>query len=309
MNVEYLREFAYLAETLSFGITAQHFYLSPSVLSKHISAIEDELSVRLLNRDRHHVSLTKEGSTFYHDIAIMLEQYDRALANVSPKHRDYRLYLRIGYLRGAARPFLPRLLHHLETAYPDVKAELTCMEYGDLIRAHRSLQVDVIFNMDFDPEARVACDSQPVYRDNLFVAVNRSHRLAHCVEGIEPDALAGERVILPDRQTYPGYAERCESFVEGICDIDDAPRYRDIDTFYLHVALGECVGFTSGHNRDLFEGHAALIPIFGVESSYTISAQWLKRADEQIGVIARDLADVCAAYMRGWRDGAPRAEI
>ena len=35
MNIEHLREFSYLAETLSFSITAKHFYLSTSVLSIH----------------------------------------------------------------------------------------------------------------------------------------------------------------------------------------------------------------------------------------------------------------------------------
>ena len=52
MNIERLREFSYLAETLSFSITAKHFYLSTSVLSKHIAAIEADLGVRLFERDR-----------------------------------------------------------------------------------------------------------------------------------------------------------------------------------------------------------------------------------------------------------------
>lgn len=52
MSIEPLREFSYLAETLSFSITAKHFYLSTSVLSKRIAVIEADLGVRLFERDR-----------------------------------------------------------------------------------------------------------------------------------------------------------------------------------------------------------------------------------------------------------------
>ena len=51
MNIDHLREFVYLAETLSFAATARHFFISASVLSKHVSALEDDLQVKLFVRD------------------------------------------------------------------------------------------------------------------------------------------------------------------------------------------------------------------------------------------------------------------
>ena len=43
MNIEYLREFSYLAESLSFNVTSKHFFISTSTLSKHVASMEDEL--------------------------------------------------------------------------------------------------------------------------------------------------------------------------------------------------------------------------------------------------------------------------
>lgn len=58
MNIESLSEFAYLADTLSFRRTAEHFYVSRSVISRHLAALEDALGVVLLERNARGVELT-----------------------------------------------------------------------------------------------------------------------------------------------------------------------------------------------------------------------------------------------------------
>lgn len=61
MNIEHLREFEYLAENLSFRDTARHFFVSPSVISRHISAMEDELGTKLFVRSKQSVAITDAG--------------------------------------------------------------------------------------------------------------------------------------------------------------------------------------------------------------------------------------------------------
>ena len=50
MNIEYLREFAALAENGNYLETAEELYMSQSTLSKHIMKMEKELGTRV---DRH----------------------------------------------------------------------------------------------------------------------------------------------------------------------------------------------------------------------------------------------------------------
>ena len=302
MNIDHLREFTYLAETLSFAATARHFFIGASVLSKHIAAMEDDLQVKLFERGGRSVSLTEDGEAFYRDIVGVVDGYDRAVANLEARRANADLRLRIGYLRGAARPFLPKLVRYMEKEHPEVELDLRCMEYGELIRAHRSHAVDVIFNMDFDLEAVDACDSELVYADQLYVVVGKKHRLAKNEE-VAVGELAGERMLLPDEQSYPGLAQRYEHIVRNSCDVTLAKRYKDIDTFYLRIAQNNCVGFSSGHNYRQFEGRAVFLPLRGIDTSYTVSAQWLKGCDERIVEIARELARVCAEYMQSWSDG------
>lgn len=302
MNIDHLREFAYLAETLSFAATARHFFMGASVLSKHIAAMEEDLQAKLFERGGKGVSLTDDGEAFYRDIVSVVDGYDRAVANLEARRADVDLRLRVGYLRGAARPFLPKFVRFMEKEHPEVELDLRCMEYGELIRAHRSHAVDVIFNLDFDPEAVEACDSEPVYRDRIYVVVGKGHRLAKGAD-VAVGELAGERLMLPDEQAYPGLAQAFERIVRNSCDASQARRYRDIDTFYFHIAQGGFAGFSSGHNYRQFEGRAAFLPLAGVDTSYTVSAQWLKGADERVARIAREAARACSEYMEGWSDG------
>lgn len=303
MNIEHLKEFVYLAETLSFTATARHFFLSPSVLSKHIASLEDDFQVKLFDRGNRTVLLTEDGEALYNDILAVVDRFDAAVANLRSRRANKEFRLRIGYLRGAARPFLPALVNHLEKSHPEIDLDIVCLEYGELIRQHRCHRMDIILNMDFDPEAVDACDSQVIYRDRLYAVVGRTHRLAARTEGIAIEELADEPLILPDEQAYPGLAQRYDAILGDLCRKDGAKRYKDIDSFYLTVAQGRCVGFSSGHNRAQFEGRAAFLPVVDRDTSYTVSAQWLKGADERIAAIGREISDVCAEFMRDWDDG------
>lgn len=214
--------------------------------------------------------------------------------------------MRVGYLRGAARPFLPKFVSYMEEAHPEVDLDIRCMEYGELIRAHRTCNVDVILNMDLDPEAVDACGFERIYSDKLYVVVGKRHRLAKNSD-VMVGELSGERLILPDEQSYPGLAQSYERIIRNSCDVSLAKRYKDIDTFYFRIAQGDCAGFSSGHNFRQFEGSAVFLPLRGIDTSFTVSAQWLKRGDPRIADVARDVARACAGYMQGWSDRVSQA--
>jgi len=65
---------------------------------------------------------------------------------------------------------LPKFVRYMEKEHPEVELDIRCLEYGELIRAHRMHNVDVIFNMDFDPEAVDACDSERIYSGTCRIA-------------------------------------------------------------------------------------------------------------------------------------------
>lgn len=61
MEISYYREFVVLAETCSYGETADRTYVSTSALSKHIKALEGYLGAPLFRRTSRKVELTDFG--------------------------------------------------------------------------------------------------------------------------------------------------------------------------------------------------------------------------------------------------------
>lgn len=303
MNIEHLREFSYLAETLSFNITAKHFFISTSVLSKHIAAMEADLGVRLFERDRHGVELTHEGREFYEGVACVLADYDHALARIAPERLRQRKTLRVGYLRNAVRPFLARFVAFFKDNYPTIDLEITCMEYRELLYEHRSHRVDVLLNMEVDPEAELACDNAYIYTDRIYAVVAKGNPLAARAEGITVDELAGSKLVLPDIAAYPGYVQRCEAIVREVDDIEVVCRYKDIDTFAFYLEEGGYVGFSSGHNARVLGEHLAFVPIRNLATNYDVTARWLRVTDPELIEATKAAAAACATYMAHWDDG------
>ena len=61
MEIEQLRVFLTLAETKNFTRAAERLFVSHSTVSRSLSALEDELGVRLVERDNRVAGLTAAG--------------------------------------------------------------------------------------------------------------------------------------------------------------------------------------------------------------------------------------------------------
>ncbi len=53
--------FLAMTENLSFSKTAEEFYITQPTVSRQISMLEEEWGVRLFDRNKRHVSITKAG--------------------------------------------------------------------------------------------------------------------------------------------------------------------------------------------------------------------------------------------------------
>lgn len=293
VDIDHLREFIYLAETLSFQVTAKHFYISQSVLSKHISSMEREVGTRPFDRGRHHVLLTEAGSMFYLDMLKVLNDYGRGLAHLEELRGGGDFSLSVGYLRNAARPFLGTFLNYIEEKHPDARTDITSMEFGELIRAHRSHRIDVGLTMHFDPEADVACDVFDVYRDELYLITAKDHPLASRGGEVSREDLEDLDFVLPDSDWYPGFSDFVRELLPEGCPESSISHYRDVDTLFYKVESGKHVGFSSGHNIKIVSDRLSFLPIGYADTGYDVSAMWLKTMDPQVVSVCTEAPEVC----------------
>lgn len=78
IKFQVLRYFTVLAEELHFGKAAARLSITQPPLSGAIKALEEELGVRLLERDSKHVRLTPAGETFVVEARQILDHCKRA---------------------------------------------------------------------------------------------------------------------------------------------------------------------------------------------------------------------------------------
>ena len=142
MELKHLRAFVALAEELHFGRAAQRLCIVQPALSMQIKALEEELDVRLFERDRHKVALSETGRLFLPEARATLHQAVRAEQTARLSARGEIGTLRIAFVSSVLPKLLPSLIRKMHTRYPLITLELKDMPTPDQIAALRENQLD-----------------------------------------------------------------------------------------------------------------------------------------------------------------------
>ncbi|MDR1765411.1 MAG: LysR family transcriptional regulator [Lachnospiraceae bacterium] len=148
MNVASLRYFQYIAKYKNITQAAKHLYISQSTLSRHIMALEDELGVRLFERNNKMVSLTEAGKTLYQDCDSFINHMDSLMKNVASAGKGH-----IGTLRVTSPKSLSNYLQHAVKAtqetYPMFRFLVEAYEFGEIPLAIKHNLYHVGITYDF----------------------------------------------------------------------------------------------------------------------------------------------------------------
>ncbi len=116
INLKQLEAFVATAEFSSFTKAAEVMFLTQSTVSSHISALENTLGVRLIQRSaRQRVALTKEGEQVYREAKDIL---DRCQALQDLKNHDRQTQLVIGASSVPGQCLMPELMADFLELYP-----------------------------------------------------------------------------------------------------------------------------------------------------------------------------------------------
>jgi len=157
-----MRVFAQVVEAKSFSAAADKLGMSKSLASRHVSALERSLSVKLLNRSTRRLSLTEAGALFYEHCAKIVQEAELAEQRLSRTQSEPAGLVRVTATPAfAVRHVLPALTEFYRK-YPKIQVKLSC--------SNRALDLG---DEGFDLGIRVSFDPAP----NLVarkLAVNRS---------------------------------------------------------------------------------------------------------------------------------------
>lgn len=126
--------FVSAVEEGSLVSAARRFGLSPSMAGKHVSAIEGQLKVRLLQRSTRKLTLTDVGRSYYTRCKRLLEEYEDANREAQDAQQSVHGILRVAAPTTFGALHLGRVVSNYLAEYPDVSIETTLSDrYVDLL--------------------------------------------------------------------------------------------------------------------------------------------------------------------------------
>jgi len=226
-----LRIFVTVVEESSFTAAALRLYMTQSGVSRAVEALEQELGVKLLYRERGGRRTTDAGDRLLMRSRVILAELDRARQDVADISRLRAGKVHIGCYPSACAHFLPGVLRRFAHAYPGIEISLSESSTADVENWVRQGAIDVGFAVLPIPDLHTV----QIAVDRRVCVLPEGHAEASSAEPLDVKRLAKEPLILPR-----GYHEEKIKEIFRRTGIDPPVRFRlrDVRTVLAMVQSG-----------------------------------------------------------------------
>ena len=119
-----MRTFAAVVSAGSFTSASERLGISKALTSKYVAALEERLSVRLLNRTTRKISVTETGQAYYLRCKQLLEDFDQLEAAIRDEHKAPEGRLRVSAPATFAELYLTQAVSDFLNQQPGISVEL-----------------------------------------------------------------------------------------------------------------------------------------------------------------------------------------
>lgn len=135
MDTRVLQYFLTVAQTNNITKAAAELHVTQPTLSRQIMELENELGVKLFNRQPRHLELTVEGAIFQQRAQAMLQMWAQSKEDVQDHEKGLRGTVHIGCVESSVSPYLMKIISRFLEQYPQVNISMFDGD-GDSIREH-----------------------------------------------------------------------------------------------------------------------------------------------------------------------------
>lgn len=236
ISLRQLRYFLVLSEELHFGRAAARLNISQPPLSAGLRQLEDDLGVKLFDRDSRGTRLTTAGVEFSERVAQILGQLEAAQVAVTNVAKGPTGTLTVGFLPSMIFRHFSQVLQSFSAQNPDVRVEID--------ELNSSRQIDGLLRREIDVEfihAMPLPDGlhwHTLERERFVCCLPRGHRLVTRAR-VSLRELGGEKLLIFSRRDAPHYHDHIASlFRDADLEPYDAFRLQHWFTTLALVAQG-----------------------------------------------------------------------
>lgn len=145
IELRHIRYFLAVAEELHFRKAAERLYISQPGLSRQIKQMEDDLGIKLFERNNRKVNLTKVGLYLQTELSRKLKNLDHIFIHAKLLQEGKNGILNLGYVGSAMHKIIPDLLLKFKKDHPNVLFNLKEMDNKKQIENLFLQNIDVSF--------------------------------------------------------------------------------------------------------------------------------------------------------------------
>lgn len=287
MDLRHLRYFQAVAEELSFSKAAQRLNIAQPALSRAVQELEEEMGVRLIDRNRRTIRLTPGGEVLLRETGLIFENLDDTLRKVRRTASGEDGELRLGYIGPPTRSFLGPLLKQYHQRYPRVTIvleERTPERVWEMVSKGR---LSVGLTRPVLAHEALGLQSLLLREEKLCVAVPVDHPFAK-LPAIRWSSLIDEAVVILARREGAG---SYDTILAACARAGFAPRIAHtpsvIGTILRYVEAGSGIGIVpesvSPETADV-----RLVPLEPVETIPLVMV-WSREGDDPAVSAFRDI--------------------
>ena len=280
MDIQQIKNFLVLCETLNFRKAAEQINIVQPALSRQIQLLENEVGALLFSRKNRSVSLTEAGILFKKETNRILDDLDKTIRKTKQLHNGEAGEIKITHASSAMNTVIPSFLVKVKHTWPDLKT--TAQETSNFQQIEmlltRETDLGVAPNIMLPPEV----SSRILYKENFVLILPDKHHLAK-KKITDLSVLQNETFILPQLSTGIGYVEA----ILGICqDFGFKPKVAHESAHstgvlrLVEAGLGisiEPVSSVRGVNMNI-----KLIELKTVPQKATMTLFWLRDREEEL---------------------------
>ena len=180
MELRHLKYFLAVAEELNFTKAAGNLCISQPPLSRQIKELENELGVRLFERNNKKVTLTEAGKYFKNEIVSQLQGLESIVLKTRKISENVNGEYSIGYISSTFSVKISELVQFLTEKYPFLKIKLYEVSSAKQILALEQNKLDL--GIIRAPLMSTKIDSKLWFKDSYSLVFNNN--LIKNVEGL-----------------------------------------------------------------------------------------------------------------------------
>ena len=142
MTITQLEYVVAVATYKSFVAAAEKCFVTQPTLSMQIQKLEDELGIKLFDRNKHPIAITAIGEKIVDQARIILSETEKINELIQNQQNTLEGSFRLAVIPTIAPYVIPSLLDSYVANYPSIKLKIKEMETDVILQALRNNELD-----------------------------------------------------------------------------------------------------------------------------------------------------------------------